>query len=387
MKKLVLVAAAALTCSSLASAQSSTVSVYARVDNGVRTLNGNSNGQSADVYHSALGGSRWGLSGNHDLGNGMKAGAVLEGQILSDVGGTATGKTFDRQSFVYLSEEKWGTVKLGRDNTFGLDALFSGALDVAGLLDGARSHSTYVGTSTTVGAVDAYGPNPLTTLYSSARGTRRLDNVVKYTNTAGDFNYGLAYAFGETVGDIKASSTQNASLGYKKDKLTAVTTYQSTNDPTNKKMDIWNLGGRYNFGQISAVAAYHILSADAGYNPSSSPTSPEYFKDVLTGTGAGAKEGKVHVSNIGMVYNVKPQWTYTLSYYNVDQKEGVKVGKVDSYITHLQYDMNKYVSLYGIIDYQKAKDGLKSTVAGYTGGDQLGFTAGIRVMFDASKSF
>ncbi len=383
MKKLVLVAAAALTCSGLVSAQSSTVSVYGRVDNGVRTLDGNTGGQSADLYHSALGGSRWGLNGSHDLGNGTKAGVALEGQILSDVGGTATGKTFDRQSFVYLSEEKWGTVKLGRDNTFGLDALFSGALDVAGLLDGARSHSTYV-TGSGATLVDAYGPNPLTTLYSTPRGTRRLDNVVKYTNTAGDFNYGLGYAFGEAVGDVKASSTQNASLGYKKDKLTTVTTYQSTNDSTNKKMNLWNIGGRYNFGQVSAVAAYHILTADAGYNPSSTPE--EYFKSVLTGTGTGAKEGKVNVANVGVTYNFKPLWTYTLSYYNVDQKEGVKVGKVDSVITHLQYDMNKYVSLYGIVDYQKAKGGLKSTVAGYQD-DQLGFTAGVRVMFDASRSF
>jgi predicted porin len=381
MKKLVLVAAAALTCSGLASAQSSTVSVYGRLDNAVRTWDGHAGGQSADLYHSALGGSRWGLSGNHDLGNGTKASVVLEGTILADSGGTVSGKTFDRQSFVSLSQDKWGTVKLGRDNTFGLDALFSGALDVAGLLDGADSNATRIGT------VDAYGPNPLTSLYSTARGTRRLDNAVKYTNTKGDFNYGLAYAFGDNDGDVKAGSTQNASLGYKKDKLTTVTTYQTTNDARNKKMDIWNIGGRYNFGQVSAVAAYHMMTADAGYNPTlakdGTGTADAYFNSVLTGT---TNQGKVNVANVGFAYNFKPLWTYTLSYYNVDQKEGVKVGKVDSYITHLQYDMNKYVSLYGIVDYQKAKDGLKTTTAGASG-DQLAFTAGLRVMFDASKSF
>ncbi|MBU3541952.1 porin [Polynucleobacter sp. MWH-Loch1C5] len=387
MKKLVLVAATALTCSGVVCAQSSTVSVYARVDNGVRTFSGHAGGQSADLYHSALGGSRWGLNGHHDLGNGMKAGAVLEGTIASDTGGTASingyERVFDRQSFVYLSEEKWGTVKLGRDNTFGLDALFSGALDVAGLLDAAKTNAV-------IGS--AYGPNPLTSMYSTTRGTRRLDNVVKYTNTKGDFNYGLAYAFGDTNGDVKAGSTQNAILGYKKDKLTTVTTYQITNDPSNKKMDIWNIGGRYNFGKVSGVAAYHVLNADAGYNPKivntpgtagGTPENEPYFLNVLTGT---ANQGKVNVANVGFAYNFKPQWTYTLSYYNVDQKEGVKVGKVDSYITHLQYDMNKFVSLYGIVDYQKAKEGLKTTAAGASG-DQLAFTAGVRVMFDASKSF
>jgi predicted porin len=152
-------------------------------------------------------------------------------------------------------------------------------------------------------------------------------------------------------------------------------------------MDIWNIGGRYNFGQVSAVAAYHMMTADAGYNPTlakdGTGTADAYFNSVLTGT---TNQGKVNVANVGFAYNFKPLWTYTLSYYNVDQKEGVKVGKVDSYITHLQYDMNKYVSLYGIVDYQKAKDGLKTTTAGASG-DQLAFTAGLRVMFDASKSF
>lgn len=322
MKKLVLVAAAALTCSGLVSAQSSTVSVYGRLDNAVRTWDGNAGGQSADLYHSALGGSRWGLSGSHDLGNGMKAGAVLEGTIASDTGGTASingyERVFDRQSFISLSQEALGTVKLGRDNAFGLDALFSGALDVAGLLDGAK---------TNVVTGSGYGPNPLTSMYSTTRGTRRLDNVVKYTNTAGDFNYGLAYAFGDRDGDIKQGSTQNAILGYKKDKLTAVTTYQTTNDRSNRKMNLWNIGGRYNFGQVSGVAAYHVLNADAGYNPkvvntpgSSGGTAEDepYFLNVLTGT---ANTGKVNVANVGMAYNFKPLWTYTLSYYNVDQKK------------------------------------------------------------------
>ncbi len=387
MKKLVLVAAAALTCSGLVSAQSSTVSVYGRVDNAVRTWSGNAGGQSADLYHSALGGSRWGLNGHHDLGNGMKAGAVLEGTIASDAGGSATvngyERIFDRQSFVSISQDGLGTLKLGRDNTFGLDALFSGALDVAGLLDGAKTNAV---------TGSAYGPNPLTSIYSTTRGTRRLDNAIKYTNTAGDFNYGLGYAFGDREGDVKASSTQNVSLGYKKDKLNTVTTYQTTNDRSNRKMDIWNIGGRYNFGQVSGVAAYHILNADAGFNPQVVNTpgasggtaeNEPYFLNVLTGT---ANKGKVNVANVGFAYNFKPLWTYTLSYYNVDQKEGVKVGKVDSVITHLQYDMNKFVSLYGIVDYQKAKDGLRTTTAGASG-DQLGFTAGLRVMFDASKSF
>jgi predicted porin len=370
MKKLVLMSAL-LAAAGVANAQSS-VSVYGRLDNGIRTVDGHKDGRTNTMSPHGLGGSRWGIEGSEDLGGGTKSSFRLESTVHPDTGAGAAA-LFDRQSFISISNKDWGTIKLGRDNTFGLDALFSGVLDTAGLLDGVGSNPTRINAT-----VSAYDPNPLTTLYSTPRGTRRLDNLVKYTHSISGFNFGVAHAFGEVAGDTKKSSTQNYSVGYTQNQFSTVSTYQITRDAANLKMEIWNIGAKYNFGQFALLAAHHELKADAGY--SSSDTG--YFRYVLTGnsTDSSTTKGKVNVNNVGLVYNFAPKWTYTLAYYNVNQKEGVKTGDVNSVVTHVQYDLSKRTSLYGIVDYQKADSSLLYASGAYKT-NQTGFTAGMRHIF------
>lgn len=365
MKKLALISALLLT-TGVANAQSS-VSLYGRLDTGIRTVDGDKNGNTTSLSHSALGGSRWGIEGSEDLGSGTKSSFRLEGTIIPTTGANSSVGLFDRQSWVSLSNKDWGTLRLGRDNTFGLDALFSGTLDAAGLLDGVGSNAAKVGT------VSAYEPNPLTSLYSTARGTRRLSNLVKYTNEVNGFNFGVAYALGGVAGDAKNGSTLNYSLGYSNKDFSTVTTYQTTYDSSNRQMNLWNIGAKYKFGQISFLAAYHEVKTDAGYNSADAG----YYQNILTGSN---NKGKVAVVNTALIYNFAPKWTSTLSYYNVDQSQGLKTGKVDSVITHLQYDLTKRTSLYGIVDYQKANGGLSGEALGNKN-NQTGFTAGMRHIF------
>jgi predicted porin len=379
MKKLVLLSAL-LAAAGVANAQSS-VSLYGRLDTGVRTVDGHKDGNTTSLWHSALGGSRWGIEGSEDLGSGTKSSFRLESSITPTTGAagsTPAASFFDRQSWISLSNKDWGTLRLGRDNTFGLDALFSGVLDTAGLLDGVGSNATKVTAPDQNTLTSAYDPNPLTSFYSTTRDTRRLNNFIKYTHNINGLNFGFGYALGGVAGNSKTGSTLNYSLGYTQGQLATISTYQTTYDAANKKMDVWNIGAKYNFGQFAILAAYHELKADAGYT--ASLTSDKYFKYVLTGTtGTDATQGKVVIANTGLVYNFAPQWTYTLAYYNVDQKEGIRRGKVNSAITHLQYDLSKRTSLYGIVDYQKAGAGF-SNATGYKN-NQTGFTAGMRHIF------
>ena len=368
MKKLLLISTLLVTAG-VANSQSA-VSVYGRVDTDIRSVDGHKDGSTILLSHSALGGSRWGIEGSEDLGHGTKSSFRLESTLIptSGAAGSASlNSLFDRQSWVALSNKDWGTIRLGRDNTFGLDALFSGTLDAAGLLDGVGSNATKIG------SVSAYEPNPLTSLYSTARGTRRLSNLVKYTNEINGFNFGVAYALGGVAGDSKSGSTLNYSLGYSQKEFSTITTYQTTYDSSDRKMNLWNIGAKYNFGQVSLLAAYHQVSADAGYNS----TDAGYYQYVLTGN---SNQGKVTVVNSALIYNFAPQWTYTLSYYSVNQSQGLKTGKVDSVITHVQYDLSKRTTLYAIIDHQKANSGLSGESAGNKD-NQTGFSAGIRHIF------
>lgn len=56
---------------------------------------------------------RWGLRGSEDLGNGLTAGFMLEGQFGSDDGTMTGGRLFQRVSQLELGSDRAGTVIVG----------------------------------------------------------------------------------------------------------------------------------------------------------------------------------------------------------------------------------------------------------------------------------
>ena len=86
MKKLTLVAGAALALvSNLALAQS-TVTIYGIVDAGISNVSGLKNGNSTAVVSGIMDGSRFGFKGSEDLGGGYKAIFTLENRFEVDTG-------------------------------------------------------------------------------------------------------------------------------------------------------------------------------------------------------------------------------------------------------------------------------------------------------------
>ena len=104
MKKL-LAALAALSFITLAEAQSS-VTLYGIADFWV----GSSQGKGTTAGSGGLAASRWGLKGQEDLGDGLKAGFVLE-QVF-DLASEATPRSFNRQAYVSLAGD-FGELRLG----------------------------------------------------------------------------------------------------------------------------------------------------------------------------------------------------------------------------------------------------------------------------------
>lgn len=129
-------AAALLACSGGALAQSA-VTLYGVVDMNVEYVNhvgavptaANqfNRGPSNDVYRMNSGGvsgSRWGLRGTEDLGNGVKALFVLESGFNLDTGTLQqSGRLFGRQAYVGVQREGVGQFSLGRQYTSMFEAL------------------------------------------------------------------------------------------------------------------------------------------------------------------------------------------------------------------------------------------------------------------------
>ncbi|MGJ7573110.1 porin [Variovorax sp. RB2P76] len=111
-----------------AHAQSS-VTMFGVVDLGVQYTHGAGAGSVKALSNGGLSTSRLGFRGTEDLGGGLRAGFWLEGSLNPDTGtgrasnsnnqtsgaGTAGPLTFDRMSFVSLSHERLGELRLGRD--------------------------------------------------------------------------------------------------------------------------------------------------------------------------------------------------------------------------------------------------------------------------------
>ena len=78
-------------------------------------------------------GSRFGLKGTEDLGNGLTAGFMLEGQFGSDDGTMTGGRLFHRVSQLELGSDRAGTLILGRSGAlrsgFGTTGIWAAKLN------------------------------------------------------------------------------------------------------------------------------------------------------------------------------------------------------------------------------------------------------------------
>lgn len=198
-----------------ANAQSS-VMLYGIVDQGITYVNNAQTGKSGktlvgasqvaltDGTSNGISGSRWGLRGSEDLGNGLKSVFVIENGFNANTGQLGQGGAlFGRQAFLGLSGGL-GSVTLGRQYDPLVDSVQP--LAVVGQWAG------YMGTH----------PDDVDNLAN----TNRINNAVKFrsANYHGFTAEGL-YSFGGAAGSI----SQN---------------------------QIWSLGASYSVGPVSLGAGY-----------------------------------------------------------------------------------------------------------------------------------
>ena len=118
MKKTIL--AVALASALVSSAFAANVTIYGKVDTGLtfksvdNGVDGADRTNSLSMTSGLTAGSRWGIRGVEDLGNGMKVGFKLESGFTPDDGQMAQGgRLFGRQASIFI-EGAAGNLKLGR---------------------------------------------------------------------------------------------------------------------------------------------------------------------------------------------------------------------------------------------------------------------------------
>lgn len=195
-------------------------------------------------------GSRFGLKGTEDLGNGLTVGFVLENGFDADTGSLGNGgRLFGRESQVYLKGD-FGTLSMGRVGQF------ASANGTFGLLGKASPFSGGWGDS--VGAKFLF-----------ANGYDRFDNTITYvTPDFAGFKVHAQYSLKTNSKDAGEESKTTANryyavaATYENEALYLVgivdsINYSTTNNyiasSTNPEDDQWTftLGGHYDFGSMT----------------------------------------------------------------------------------------------------------------------------------------
>jgi len=246
MKKTLLVAGILGAFAASANAQSS-VTLYGTLDAGLVYTNnqaGHSNWQQgsgtvSDTY--------FGLRGSEDLGNGLHAIFTLENGFDLNNGSLRENNTlFNRQAFVGLQSDQFGTVTLGRQ--------YDSVVDYLAPLSAAGS---------------GYGNNLAGHPFDNDNldNSFSIKNSVKYTsaNYAG-LQFGGLYGFSNTAGQFSNNRAWSAGASYKNGPLNVAAAYLQLNNSGS------NTSGAVSTGDGSAQLAAQLqrtygVGANYAYGP------------------------------------------------------------------------------------------------------------------------
>jgi len=380
MKKTLLAAALLAGFAGAAQAETSVV-LYGLIDTGIgyQQIKGNAyindKGQSVDVNQSKVGllngvqgGSRWGLRGTEDLGDGLRAVFNLESGFNSANGSTAqNGLLFGRRATVGLASDSWGRFDFGRQVSIATQYFES--IDPFAL---------------------GFGQANMGTLFSAAN-TLRYDNTVKFqTPMFNGFQFGIGYSFNadDTIDNQTGWGTADntraitAGLRYANGPFAIALTYdqlngsnQMNNKATPKQ---WILGGSYDFEAVKLALAFGqtrdgwFASQDINTFGSGEPNLPKVSNDENEMVNIGLPSNsfdngpKVNSYMVGLSAPLGGGSKVFASWLMADPKDS-DAQKWQIYNLGYTYDFSKRTDLYAMGSFSNNYyfyDGLKSTVFG-----------------------
>jgi predicted porin len=264
MKKTLLAAALLTGYAGAAMAQNS-VTLYGVVDMGLNYQIVDPGGIQGKATHSQFGlasgqqfGSRFGMRGVEDLGNGLKANFVYEQGITATTGATQGGG-FGRQSTLGLSSDSWGAIDLGH-RTAPSTAAFSG--------------------------IDPFGAGFGTAALTTTMGSNfyRLSNMAMYSSPSiSGFSAMVGYSFDTGLTSAPAAATAS-SFG------------QST------KSRAVSAGLRYANGPVLLAATYDRIMPNSQGKPASAEDPAKY---VAAGTAYNPPKSAFQSWTLGGTYDLK----------------------------------------------------------------------------------
>ncbi|TDV04949.1 porin [Paraburkholderia caballeronis] len=357
MKKITLstLSLALLAAAGAAQAQSS-VTLYGAIDDGIQYVNNTGGKSQIGLADSTVVSNRWGLKGTEDLGGGLKAIFQLENGFSVNTGKLGVANTiFNRQAYVGLASDHYGTLTLGRQ----YDA-------VTDLVQGLTGDAwTYL--FATPGDVD------------NNDNSARFNNSVKYLSPVfSGLQVEGTYSFGGVAGAPGSGQSWSAAATYGIGQLSLAAGYLSMRNaasatdrtewssPTSgsavidsninrafetaASIDIAQIAAQYVWGPITGSIRY----SNALYRPD--------------GQSAFTSIQRYNVGSALLQYQVTPALAVALdyAYVNGSGNEFANGSSSQSYNqvgVGAQYGISKRTSFYAIGAYQHASSGHTASIA------------------------
>lgn len=249
------------------SALAADVQLYGIIDTGIgyNHVDADGLGEDTDSFEMQSGqasGSRWGLKGTEDLGNGLKVGFILENGITTD-DGVDSGVMFNRESSLFL-EGGFGKIAFGR---------------IGSINNGQSSWAT-------IGMINAFGTSDWGG-YSAQVGNimataGQWDNMIAYqTPSFAGFKIYAQYGMGNQVTEtVKGKDV----------------TYGDENESSSDRY--YAIGATYNNGPFSAYLAVDSIN----YSSVHAEGDPYDQDDSLTVTLGGSYDFEVVKVYLGAQY-------------------------------------------------------------------------------------
>ncbi|WP_347556292.1 porin [Robbsia sp. KACC 23696] len=338
-----------------AHAQSS-VTLYGTLDAGLVYLNNAGTGASYSEGSGNVSNTYWGLRGNEDLGGGLHAIFTLEdGFNLNNGASHESGSQFNRQAYVGLKSDQYGTLTLGRQ--------YSSAVDFLGPLS-----------ATGQGYGNNLAAHPLNN--DDLDAISSIKNAVKYrsANYYG-FEFGGLYGFSNQANGFSNNRAYSAGVSYNNGPLSAAASYLQLNNGGT------NTTGATSLGNGSATVAANLQRTfGAGLNYTFGPATLGfvYTNTHLDGLGGvelggttfgGLNGSNLHLSNyeVNGRYALTPALNLSAAYTFTDGKAsgfgGTGSPKWQQVSLQSDYSLSKRTDVYLEGVYQKATGSLGNNAA------------------------
>ncbi|MGB7484071.1 MAG: porin [Castellaniella sp.] len=340
MKKTLLAAALCVGFAGVAQAETS-VTLYGILDTGYGYSqvkydrnNVQSSSTSSGLRDGIFNGSRWGLKGSEDLGDGLRAVFQLEANANLGEGSGTKHSGFARQTFVGLSSDSWGVFTMGRQYNLG------------------NSFTHDVNEGVSFGDMDrAFGAQGSST---------RMANSFKYVTPGfSGFKAGIAYGNPETtvtrVNGVSASDRSNhlsTALKYESGPLFVAASYDRASSSLDHAITNWAIAGAYDF----EVVKLHLAYGQDRYGKLGWANEAKDLYEELIGAYSLGKDFKSSNYYVGLSAPVGAgtlvaSWSRSSSNLDDGDKWGDAAKTQNIYHVNYKYPLSKRTSVYAYGSY------------------------------------